>query len=66
MIDHLPLPSALRAFEAAARHMCFSKAAEELFVTGRRSAIRSMRFNIISRGNFAHSVSDPCAYGVSK
>jgi LysR family transcriptional regulator, glycine cleavage system transcriptional activator len=33
MNDHLPPLSALRAFEAAARHMSFSKAAEELFVT---------------------------------
>ena len=33
MNDHLPALSALRAFEAAARHMSFSKAAEELFVT---------------------------------
>ena len=32
MSDHLPL-NALRAFEAAARHLNFSKAAEELFVT---------------------------------
>jgi LysR family transcriptional regulator, glycine cleavage system transcriptional activator len=33
MNDHLPPLSALRAFEAAARHMSFTKAAEELFVT---------------------------------
>jgi LysR family transcriptional regulator, glycine cleavage system transcriptional activator len=33
MNDYLPPLSALRAFEAAARHMSFSKAAEELFVT---------------------------------
>ena len=33
MNDHLPALSALRAFEAAARHMSFSKAAAELFVT---------------------------------
>jgi LysR family transcriptional regulator, glycine cleavage system transcriptional activator len=33
MNDHLPSLSALRAFEAAARQMSFSKAAEELFVT---------------------------------
>jgi LysR family glycine cleavage system transcriptional activator len=33
MNDHMPPLSALRAFEAAARHMSFSKAAEELFVT---------------------------------
>ena len=33
MNDHLPALSALRAFEAAARHKSFSKAAEELFVT---------------------------------
>src|SRR6516162_938621 len=33
MSDHIPPLSALRAFEAAARHMSFSKAAEELFVT---------------------------------
>jgi LysR family transcriptional regulator, glycine cleavage system transcriptional activator len=33
MKDRLPPLSALRAFEAAARHMSFSKAAEELFVT---------------------------------
>ena len=33
MNDNLPPLSALRAFEAAARHMSFSKAAEELFVT---------------------------------
>jgi LysR family glycine cleavage system transcriptional activator len=33
MNDHLPPLSALRAFEATARHMSFSKAAEELHVT---------------------------------
>ena len=33
MNDHLPPLSALRAFEAAARHVSFSKAAEELYVT---------------------------------
>src|SRR5215472_17486697 len=33
MNDHLPPLSALRAFETAARHMSFTKAAEELFVT---------------------------------
>jgi LysR family glycine cleavage system transcriptional activator len=33
MNDHLPALSALRAFEAAARHKSFTKAAEELFVT---------------------------------
>ena len=33
MNSHLPPLSALRAFEAAARHMSFSKAAEELHVT---------------------------------
>ena len=33
MNDHMPPLSALRAFEAAARHMSFSKAAAELFVT---------------------------------
>jgi LysR family transcriptional regulator, glycine cleavage system transcriptional activator len=33
MNGHLPPLSALRAFEAAARHMSFSKAAEELHVT---------------------------------
>jgi LysR family transcriptional regulator, glycine cleavage system transcriptional activator len=33
MNDHLPALSALRAFEAAARHRSFSKAADELFVT---------------------------------
>src|SRR5246500_772062 len=33
MNDRLPPLGALRAFEAAARHMSFSKAAEELFVT---------------------------------
>src|SRR5438128_12009408 len=33
MNNHLPPLSALRAFEAAARHMSFSKAAEELHVT---------------------------------
>ena len=33
MPDRLPPLTALRAFEAAARHMSFSKAAEELFVT---------------------------------
>src|SRR6516162_8655895 len=33
MNGHLPPLSALRAFEAAARHMSFSKAAEELSVT---------------------------------
>ena len=33
MRDRLPPLTALKAFEAAARHMSFSKAAEELFVT---------------------------------
>lgn len=33
MLDRLPPLTALRAFEAAARHMSFSKAAEELAVT---------------------------------
>lgn len=33
MADRLPPLTALRAFEAAARHMSFAKAAEELFVT---------------------------------
>src|SRR5258708_21037937 len=33
MSVHLPPLSALRAFEAAARHMSFSKAADELHVT---------------------------------
>ena len=33
MVDRLPPLTALRAFEAAARHMSFSKAAAELFVT---------------------------------
>lgn len=33
MADRLPSLRALRAFEAAARHMSFAKAAEELFVT---------------------------------
>jgi len=33
MNEHLPALSALRAFEAAARHKSFSKAAAELFVT---------------------------------
>src|SRR6516164_9119313 len=33
MSGHLPPLSALRAFEAAARHMSFSKAADELHVT---------------------------------
>ena len=33
MNDRLPPLSALRAFEAAARHMSFSRAADELFVT---------------------------------
>jgi LysR family transcriptional regulator, glycine cleavage system transcriptional activator len=33
MNNHLPPLGALRAFEAAARHRSFSKAAEELFVT---------------------------------
>ncbi len=33
MAERLPPLTALRAFEAAARHMSFSKAAEELFVT---------------------------------
>lgn len=33
MPDRLPPLTALRAFEAAARHMSFAKAAEELFVT---------------------------------
>src|SRR6516164_9823359 len=33
MSGHLPPLSALRAFEAAARHMSFSKAAGELHVT---------------------------------
>ena len=45
MNDHLPALSALRAFEAAARHMSFSKAAEELFVTPAeiRSSVRRLR-----------------------
>ena len=33
MADRLPSLTALRAFDAAARHMSFAKAAEELFVT---------------------------------
>ena len=33
MADHLPPLTALRAFEAAARHMSFAKAADELHVT---------------------------------
>ena len=33
MHQHLPPLTALRAFEAAARHLSFSKAAEELYVT---------------------------------
>ena len=33
MVDRLPPLTALKAFEAAARHMSFAKAAEELFVT---------------------------------
>ena len=33
MADRLPPLTALRAFEAAARHMSFARAAEELFVT---------------------------------
>ena len=33
MQDRLPPLTALRAFEAAARHMSFAKAAEELHVT---------------------------------
>lgn len=33
MVHRLPPLTALRAFEAAARHMSFAKAAEELFVT---------------------------------
>lgn len=33
MARHLPPLNALRAFEAAARHLSFTKAAEELFVT---------------------------------
>ena len=33
MPDRLPPLTALRAFEAAARHMSFAKAAAELFVT---------------------------------
>ena len=33
MSGRLPPLNALRAFEAAARHMSFTKAAEELFVT---------------------------------
>ena len=33
MADRLPPLTALRAFDAAARHMSFAKAAEELFVT---------------------------------
>ena len=33
MPDRLPPLTALRAFDAAARHMSFAKAAEELFVT---------------------------------
>ena len=31
--DRLPALNALRAFEAAARHLSFTRAAEELFVT---------------------------------
>ena len=33
MVGRLPPLNALRAFEAAARHLSFTKAAEELFVT---------------------------------
>ena len=33
LTDRLPPLTALRAFEAAARHMSFAKAAEELYVT---------------------------------
>jgi LysR family glycine cleavage system transcriptional activator len=33
MVDRLPPLTALRAFDAAARHMSFAKAADELFVT---------------------------------
>ena len=33
MPDRLPPLTALRAFEAAARHLSFAKAAEELHVT---------------------------------
>ncbi|EWY38334.1 hypothetical protein N825_14085 [Skermanella stibiiresistens SB22] len=33
MSRHLPTLTALRAFEAAARHLSFTKAAEELFIT---------------------------------
>ena len=33
MADRLPPLTALRAFDAAARHMSFAKAADELFVT---------------------------------
>ena len=33
MADRLPPLNALRAFEAAGRHLSFKKAAEELFVT---------------------------------
>ena len=33
MASHLPSLNALRAFEAAGRHLSFSKAAEELHVT---------------------------------
>ncbi len=33
MARHLPPLNALRAFEAAARHLSFSRAAEELHVT---------------------------------
>ncbi|MEO1455694.1 MAG: LysR family transcriptional regulator, partial [Pseudomonadota bacterium] len=33
MVDRLPPLTALRAFDAAARHMSFAKAADELNVT---------------------------------
>ncbi len=33
MVKRLPPLNALKAFDAAARHLSFTKAAEELFVT---------------------------------
>jgi LysR family glycine cleavage system transcriptional activator len=40
MAERLPPLAALRTFEAAARHLNFSRAAAELHITHARSAIR--------------------------
>jgi LysR family glycine cleavage system transcriptional activator len=47
MRRRLPPLNALVAFEAAARHLSFTAAAEELYVTRRQSAIKSQRLRII-------------------